>query len=244
MKLGFIGTGIIATAVVHGIAMDGHEITVSQRNAGNAALLAKAYPNVRVGENQAVVERSDIVFLGLTDQAAPAVLDQLAFRPDQRVISFMAGTSRDVVADMVAPANAAALMLPFPRIAEGGSPILALGDVDLVEQLFGRRNTVFALATGGEMHACLCAQAVLSPIARMLDDAAAWLGPRLSDPTQGEAFLRALISSSLGGGLTAAALIEALNTPDGYNQRLRLKMEASGMGVALAQGLDELSASD
>ncbi len=244
MKLGFIGTGTIATAVVHGIAGDGHEITVSKRSAAKSRALDEAYANVRVVENQAVVDKSDILLLGVTDDAAPAALAQLTFRPDQQVISFMADTPLEAVAELVAPAQAAALMLPFPGIAEGGSPVLALGDVDLVEQIFGRRNAVFGLATREEMQAHLCAQAVLSPIARMLDDAATWLGPRVADPAQGEAFLRALVSSSLGGGLTAAALIDALNTPGGYNQRLRLAMEASGMGTALATGLDALAGAD
>ena len=89
------------------------------------------------------------------------------------------------------------------------------------------------------MAAYLCAQAVLSPIARMVADAADWLGERAPDKAQGEAFLRQLVVSSLGG-TACEPLIEALNTPGGYNQRLRLHMEQAGMRTALADGLDEL----
>ena len=73
----------------------------------------------------------------------------------------------------------------------------------------------------------------------LVDDAADWLGRRVSDPVQGEAFLRLLVSSSLAHS-ECAPLIAALNTPGGYNQRLRLHMEASGMGKALSAGLNDL----
>ena len=113
------------------------------------------------------------------------------------------------------------------------------GDAVLVGQLFGARNSIFPLRDANEMAAYLCAQAVLSPVARMVSDAAEWLGERVSDKVQGETFLRALVASNLSE-IESAALIEALNAPGGYNQRLRLHMEASGMGDTLARGLNDL----
>ncbi|MFC3118563.1 hypothetical protein ACFOHS_11325 [Jhaorihella thermophila] len=108
-----------------------------------------------------------------------------------------------------------------------------------MREIFGARNTVVEMADDAEMAACLCAQAVLSPVVRMVGDAADWLGDRLSDPGKGEAFLRALVSSSLSAS-ACGPLIEALNTPGGYNQRLRLFMEESGMRDRLREGLDRL----
>lgn len=239
MRIGVIGCGTIASAVVHGIAGDGHQITVSERSSRYSDALAVAYDNVTVAGNQGVVDASDVIFLGLMAEAAPEVLGSLKFREDQRAITFMAGASLEEANAMVQPARAVAIMMPFPGIAKGGTPIMMLGDVDLVQEIFGRRNTVFPLDDADEMAAYLCAQAVLSPVARMVNDAANWLGDRVSDKTQGEAFLRALVASSLADS-GAEALIEALNTPGGYNQRLRLHMEESGMSAALASGLGAL----
>ena len=116
---------------------------------------------------------------------------------------------------------------------------LLRGDDQLVGEIFGGRNTIFALNSAEEMAAYLCAQAVLSPAVRMVGDAADWLGERVADRTQGEAFLRMLVASNLSD-IECGPLIEALNAPGGYNQRLRLHMEASGMGDALKAGLTEL----
>ncbi|WP_293963067.1 NAD(P)-binding domain-containing protein [Sneathiella sp.] len=44
MRIGVIGCGTIASAVIHGIAGDGHEITVSERTASHAKVLAVLPP--------------------------------------------------------------------------------------------------------------------------------------------------------------------------------------------------------
>lgn len=239
MNIGILGTGTIATAVVRGIANDGHNIIVSERSAGNAAALARQFENVSIADNQAVIDQSDVVILGLMAEVAPGILGGLVFREGQKVITLMAGASLAEADAMVRPARAVAIMMPFPGIAEGGSPLMMQGDVALVQTLFGERNTVFALDTPEEMAAYLSAQAVLSPVARMVSDAAKWLGGRAADPAQGEAFLRLLVSSSLAN-TPCEDLIEALNTPGGYNQRLRVHMEESGMGDNLVAGLNAL----
>lgn len=239
-KIGVIGVGTIATAVVRGLAADGHQITISQRGAANAALLRGEFETVTVADNQSVLDHSDIVILGLMAAAAPDILADLSFRPDQQVLSLMAGMALDRVAELVAPAAAKAIMLPYPGIATGGSPILLQGDPALADALFGARNRIFVLDDPDQLNAYLCAQAVLSPVARMVSDAAKWLGTRVEDHQQGEEFLRMLVTSGLADS-TSDRLIAALNTPGGYNQRLRIHMEDSGMGKTLVQGLDELA---
>lgn len=240
MQIGVIGCGTIASAVVHGIAGDRHQITLSQRSSRFTAPLAAAYDNVQIADNQGVIDASDVVFLGLMSDIASAVLDTLTFRKDQRIITFMAGATLAEVDAMVRPARATAIMMPFPGIAQGGTPIMMQGDTELVGQIFGGRNSIFPVNEAGEMDAYLCAQAVLSPVARMVADAADWLGERVADKPQAEAFLRTLIASNLSN-MPCETLIEALNTPQGYNQRLRLHMEDSGMGNTLKAGLDKMA---
>ena len=239
MRLGVVGTGTIATAVVRGIAADGHHIVVSERGAANASALAGAFENVSVASNQGVLDASEVVFLGLLPDAAPAILEPLRFRPDHRVISLIGGSSPGEVADMVTPAAAEAIVLPFPGIAQGGSPVLTLGNAELVHAIFGARNQIFALQSAAELDAHLSAQAVLSPVAILVDMASGWLAQRTGDPEKGDAFLRALVASSLSR-TPCNDLLAALNTPGGYNQRLRQHMEGHGMPDALIEGLNAL----
>lgn len=239
MRIGVIGCGTIACAAVEGIVDDGHEITVSERSAHQSSSLAEAHENVQIADNQGVVDASDVLFLGLMAEVAPDVLGSLTFREDQIAITFMAGASLEEADALVEPARATAIMMPFPGIARGGSPVMMYGDAEIVRKIFGNRNRIFPLQNADEISAYLCAQAVLSPVARMVSDAADWLGDRVSDKDQGEAFLRELVASNLSA-TACAPLIEALNTPGGYNQRLRLHMEAQGMTTALKNGLTKM----
>lgn len=239
MRIGFIGTGTIASAVVRAIANDGHLITISERSKAFSSALASEFSSVSVADNQMVLDQSEVVIIGLIASTAKDILRRLSFRDGQRVISFMAGVALEDVATMVAPADASAVMLPFPTIANGGSAILALGETELVQAIFGERNRVFVLKDAKELDAYLCAQAILSPIARMVSDTAHWLGNRIEDGEAGEEFLRVLVASSLGQS-RADDLIAALNTEGGYNQRLRLHLEQSGQSLDTLRGLDGL----
>ncbi len=242
MRIGIIGTGTISSAVVAGIAEDGHQISVSERSAANSARLAAQYVSVSIAANQAVLDQSDVIFLGLMADMAPGILAGLSFRPDHRVISLMAGVSLGQVAELVAPAEASAIVIPFPGVATGGSPVMVQGDTTLAHSLLGARNSIFKLSSDAELAAYMCAQAVLSPAVKMIDNAARWLSGRTGNTKQTEEFLRVLVGSSLLGSETAP-LLAALDTPGGYNQRLREHMTACGMSAALEEGLDKLESS-
>ncbi|WP_289084237.1 NAD(P)-binding domain-containing protein [uncultured Sulfitobacter sp.] len=243
MRIGIIGTGTIASAVVRGIAEDGHQITLSERSARHAYALAEEFDNVTVTSNQEVIDRSDIILVALMAEAAPNILRDLSFRTDQQVISLMGGASLADVAAIVAPAQASAIMLPFPGIASGGSRVLVQGDGDLVRSLATPANTVYMIENDSEMAAYISAQAVLSPVARLIEDTTAWLAARVTEPERGDGFLRHLVASSLAK-TPAGIVVEALNTPGGFNQRLRQSLEESGMREALRDGLDGLEAKE
>ena len=239
MRIGVIGTGTIASAVIRGIAGDGHQIAICERSAHHAQALAEEFNNVCVASNQEVLDQSNVILVALMADAAPGILHGLSFRADQQVISLMGGVSLETVAAMVAPARAMAVMLPFPGIAAGGSPVLVQGNGDLVRALVAPANTVYMIENDAEMAAYISAQAVLSPVARLVEDTTAWLATRVADPERGDAFLRHLVTSSLAN-TQARSVVEALNTPGGFNQRLRQTLENSGMRDALRSGLDQL----
>ena len=92
MRLGFIGTGRITTALVEGFCTTPDppaSIIVSPRNAEKAAQLAVRFRHVTVAkDNQAIVDGCDCVFLALRPPMV-SVLGEIRFRPEQRIISLM-----------------------------------------------------------------------------------------------------------------------------------------------------------
>ena len=242
MKIGILGTGTIASAVVDGMAPDGHHITISKRGRAHAERLAGTYDNVAIADNQGVVDQSDVLFVGLMAEQASNVLSGLTFRADQKVISLMAGLPLEDLNAMVGPASAVANMIPYLAVSAGGSPILVLGDTAIIQALFGARNSIFEMSSQGELSAYLAAQAVLSPATYLVQQAGAWLASRAESAEQGEAFLRVLVGSSLLATPDCTELLQKLNTPGGYNQRLRQHMENGGLAEQLSKGLSALQA--
>jgi len=105
MKLGFVGTGAMTSAIVGGLrsgAVERHCIRLSPRNPGIAADLASRFPAVSIAtSNQDVLDGSEIVVLAVRPQIARNVVSKLRFRPDHRVISIVSGLSLRRVSDLV-----------------------------------------------------------------------------------------------------------------------------------------------
>ncbi|WP_375261532.1 NAD(P)-binding domain-containing protein [Palleronia sp.] len=240
MRIGIIGTGAIAAAVVEGIAGDGHRITVSERSRTRSGDLAARFPNVTVADNQAAIDASDVVLIGLMADAARDVLASLRFREGQRVVSLMADVTLDDIAPIVAPAVAAVVMIPFPAISNGGSPILTFGDTALIEDLAGHRNTVVPVATEAELGAYMAAQSVASGAALVVAEAKRWLAPQVGDPEAADAFLRRLVTSAFDAQ-GAEEVLSSLDTPGGYNQRMRNALQGAGTADVLHATFDRLS---
>ncbi len=239
-KAGIIGIGSIGSAVATGLARAGHPVVISRRGAVRSAALAAAFANITAAENQSVLDQTGVVFIALNDADAVAALKPLEFRPDHVVISLMAGMELTTLGRLIAPANARTIMIPFPAIADGGSPVLVMGDAAPVEQIFGQTDSVIPVADRGELNAFLAAQAILSPVAVMVSGTAKWAGSHGGDTDKAERFLRWLIASSLSG-MPSDDLITALNTPDGYNQRLRQYFEQQGLSANIDTGLSKLN---
>ena len=85
-RLGFISTGTITDAVVQGLHAAGntkHDIHLSPRSEARSRPLAARYERViREDSNEAVVAKSDIVFLAVRPQQMPELV-RLRFRAEQ-----------------------------------------------------------------------------------------------------------------------------------------------------------------
>src|SRR4051794_8906882 len=120
MRIGFVGCGTIAAAMVEGLQAAGREepIVGSPRNPGSHAGPATRVANVRVAApNQEVLDASDLVVLAVRPQIAQEVIGELCFRPDHRVLSLTAATSLAELRRRIAPAATVVRAVPVPAVA-------------------------------------------------------------------------------------------------------------------------------
>lgn len=241
-RIGFIGTGEIASAMVRGLQGQGHQILISPRNAAVAATLAAEVDGVTIASNEDVVAGSDIVFLCLLAQVADTLLPNLPFRTGQSVISVMVDAPLARLRALCAPATDLAITIPLPPIANGGCPLPVYPPSPVLEALFGATNPVIHLESEAAINAHLGASAICSPIIDQLVTAASWLAEYSGDPEKAEAYVAAMIRCYLPERAAKGELAEALrklSTEGGLNATLRTAMFASK--DTMVQGLDGFS---
>src|SRR5215469_9342627 len=97
MKLGFLGTGAITSAMVTGLcSSEGGEdqVLLSPRNAEAAVALARRFQQVSIASsNHELVDLSPTVVIAVRPQVTESVLADLRFRADCNVIGLVSGFS-------------------------------------------------------------------------------------------------------------------------------------------------------
>jgi pyrroline-5-carboxylate reductase len=179
MRLGFVGTGAITTAIVTGLnASDGsgETILVSPRNAETAAALATKFANVTVAaSNQAVLDGSDVVIIAIRPQVADDILPTLNFRPDHYVISLMAIIPLEQVAALVAPAAKVVRAIPLPMVANRRGPTPIYPADPLAAALFNRLGSAIAAESAEQFSAFSAATATMAPFFGFAGEIAGWM---------------------------------------------------------------------
>ena len=179
MKLGFLGTGAITSAMVTGLNSTGgerHTIRLSPRNSMVARDLANRFPEVSVASsNQEVVDECEVLVIAVRPQVARDVLSELRFRADLGVISLVSGLSVRSVSGLVAPAGKVTRAVPLPSTAQRrGLTAIYPPDRATVE-LFASLGGALAVDTESEFNALCTATATMAPYFAFADGVASWL---------------------------------------------------------------------
>ena len=93
MKIGFIGSGKIASSVITGICSSKifyNKILISPRNKIIAKNLKRKFKNIIIAKNnQEIVDNCNWVFLSITPSVGQKIIKELKFKSNQTVISFI-----------------------------------------------------------------------------------------------------------------------------------------------------------
>ena len=195
LTVGFVGCGTIAAAIATGLATQTAvpiaSLSVSRRSEAKSSALAAAHPALVAvhDDNQAILDKADVVFVCVLPRDAAAVLRPLRFDPDRHIVVSLVST---LTLDELAAATA----LPL-------SPSLSLpSDANINANANSNAN-----ARPGRVYRCIC----LPAVAR--HEGVCLLTPPAPPPPPPEAAaaaadaaspLRALLES-LGGVVEAAS---------------------------------------
>ncbi len=244
MRVGFIGTGEIAEAMVTGLAGQGHQIMISARNHEKASALAAGKMEVSIAENAEVVAQSEVVFLCLMANVARSLLADLPFRADQAIISVMVDLPLMELHQLCAPAQDIALTIPLSAIATGGSMLPVYPASAALQTLFGNSDTILPVVSEAALNAHFAGSALSAPLIALMQTGSAWLSQQTGDRRAAEKYVAGVFAGFLRQmsqqDVDFETLLTGLATEGGLNASLKSHMAQAGAHDALVEGLEAL----
>ena len=127
MKLGFIGTGKIASSVILGVCKSKikfRQIIVSPRNKRIANNLKKKFKKVSIAKNnQDVINKSNWIFLSVTPKVGDKIIKDLKFKSNQTIISFISTINLSALKKMIKVKSKIVRAIPLPPISIKKGPV-------------------------------------------------------------------------------------------------------------------------
>ena len=246
MSIGFIGTGVIAEAVITGLLRSNNApeaVVVSPRNAARAAALAEKHPEVTVAkDNQAVIDACETVCLSIRPQIADEVLGGLSFREDITVVSFVPTYTAPILRGLIGPVAKIVRMIPLPASARGLGPVLIFPGDSEVEETFGGIGTIVRAENADQFHALWATTSMLAPYFGLLGTVANWLRDRGVPPEAADSYVAAMFHSIADTGLKVrgegfAEITADHATPGGLNEQMLRELTSAGSFDKVSRGL-------
>ena len=246
-RLGFIGVGTIAAALITGMCAGGEQrgtFLLSPRNPAIAKGLAERFSFVEVArDNQAVIDGSDIVFLAVRPQVAADVLGPLNFRREQRIVSLIATFDVARLSELVAPASTIARVAPLPTVAQRLGPMTLFPPVPEIAKLLAGLGQLIQLQNESDLEAFWAVTGLMGSYFGWLDEIAGWLARHDLQETQVRAFVAAMFEAlAVTGAERSSAgfdqLIVEHSTPGGLNEQAYRELKAAGWTSLISQALD------
>jgi len=127
MKLGFIGTGKIASSVITGICKSSikyDKIFISLRNKKISKQLKKKFKKIVIEkDNQKIVSKSNWVFLAITPTVGEKIIKNLKFKSNQTIISFISTITIPRLKKMIKVKANVVRAIPLPPISLKKGPV-------------------------------------------------------------------------------------------------------------------------
>jgi len=149
MKIGFIGTGKIASSVITGICSSTilyNKILISPRNKIIAKNLKRKFKNIIIAKNnQEIVDNCNWVFLSITPSVGQKVIKELKFKSNQTVISFISTITLLELKKAIKIKAKIVRAIPLPPISLKKGPVPICPPNKQVKKFFNKIGTTIEI---------------------------------------------------------------------------------------------------
>lgn len=179
MKLGFIGTGIISSALVTGFCKAGIpdlHIWVSPRSRDKAAALHAAYPDIVTiaGQNQEVIDHADWIFAALLPDVAEGILSELTWPKEKKFINLVMTLSTVRAREIIGDREIIADVVPLTFAANRFGPAVIYPPVPEVCELMSYVSDAVPVETAQQMAILRAMSGMMSPYYMLISKLVDW----------------------------------------------------------------------
>ena len=249
MILGFIGTGKISSSIIYGILkskLKVKKIYISSRNTNIAKKLAKKFRSIRIlKDNQEIVDKSSIIFLGITPIVGNKILPKLKFSKNKKVISLISTINLEKLKKFTKVKNLVRAT-PLPPIEIKKGPIIICPPNKFAKNIFKHLGKVLEIRNENLSYKFWSTASLMAAYYEILYTSSNWLvkkgiNKKFADTYTAELFLALSQDAFNKSSQGYKKLVADSQTPKGLNMQVLNELKKGKFFTKFYKALDNVN---
>ena len=249
MRLGFIGTGKIASSVITGVCtskISFQKILISRRNKNIAQKLRKRFRKVYIAKtNQEIIDKCNWIFLAVTPKVGKKILPKLKFRSNQKVISFIATINLTQLKKTIGKRIKIVRAIPLPPISFKKGPVPICPPDKEVKRFFDKIGTTVEIKNERTSKNFWATSSLMAPFYELLKVLTDWLVKRGVKRNEAQKYITSLFAALSIDSVNNSTkhlkyLVADSQTPKGLNEQAVQELRKVGFYKSIEKSLNNI----
>ncbi|MDC3400918.1 pyrroline-5-carboxylate reductase [Candidatus Pelagibacter ubique] len=249
MKLGFIGTGKIASSVITGICNSNilfNKIYISPRNKEIAHTLKKKFKKIYIAKNnQEIVDNCKWIFLSITPAVGEKIIKELNFRSSQTIISFISTITLSELKKAIKVKAKIVRAIPLPPISLKKGPVPIYPPNKQVKKFFNKIGTTVEIKNEKLSINFWSTSGMMAPFYELLRVMTDWLVKRGVKRNNAQKYITSLFLALSEDAVVNSKkdlkyLVKESQTPKGLNEQGVKELTKVGFYKSLEKTLNSI----
>ena len=249
MKIGFIGTGKIASSVITGICsskISFTKIIVSSRNKKNSNSLKKIFKKIIVSnDNQEIVDNCSWIFLSITPSVGLKIIKELNFKSSHTIISFISTITLAQLKRAIKVKAKIIRAIPLPPISLKRGPVPICPPNKKVKDFFNKIGTTVEIKNEKSSINFWATSGMMAPFYELLRVMTDWLVKRGVKRDNAQKYITSLFLALSEDAVVNSKkdlkyLVKESQTPKGLNEQGVKELTKAGFYKSLEKTLNNI----
>ena len=249
MKLGFIGTGKIASSVITGICSSKikyKQIFISSRNKKISSNLKKKFNRITITKsNQKIIDQSEWIFLSVTPEVGKKIIKDLNFNSKKIIISFISSLTIPQLKKMIKQKVKIVRAIPLPPISLKEGPVPICPPNKKVKSFFNQIGSTVEIKNEKLSINFWSTSGMMASYYKMLETMSVWLTKRGVKKSDAQKYITSLFlalskDAVINSKKDLKILIKESQTPKGLNEQGLKEMSKKGVYKSVINTLNSI----